>query len=73
MAQQRTNDKDQAFKDWLGQVNRLCLAKFHIGLSDLPDMLTRDAFDGGTSPEEFFEDDVMNMAREEFGDLVDEL
>lgn len=66
-------EKDRAFKDWLGQVNGLCLAKFEIGLDDLPDMLTRDAFDNGVSPEEFFEEDVMNMAREEFGDLVDAL
>lgn len=64
---------DQAFYDWLGQVDSLCLAKFGIGLDDLPDLLTRDAFDSGTSPEGFFEEDVMNMAREEFGDLVDDL
>ena len=73
MAKKRTDGKDAAFKDWLGQVNGLCMAKFQIGLDDLPDMLTRDAFDAGTSPEDFFEDDVMTMAREEFGDMVDEL
>lgn len=73
MAKERTDDKTTAFKDWLGQVDGLCLAKFHIGLDDLPDLLTRDAFDNGTSPEDFFEEDVMNMVREEFGTLVDEL
>lgn len=73
MAKQRTDDKAEEFYNWLGEVNRLCLAKFGISLDDLPDMLTRDAFDSGTSPEDFFEDDVMNMAREEFGDLVDEV
>ena len=73
MANKRIDDKRAAFRDWLGQVDGLCLAKFHISLDDFPDMLTRDAFDAGTSPEDFFEDEVMTMAREEFGDLVDEL
>lgn len=73
MAKQRTDDKNQAFKDWLKQVDALCLAKFHIGLADLPDMLTRDAFDDDVTPEEFFEEDVMRVAREEFGSLIDEL
>lgn len=68
-----TSGKDQEFRDWLGHVDALCLAKFHIGLDDLPDLLTRDAFDNGVSPEEFFDDDVMSMAREEFGELVDDL
>lgn len=65
--------KDQAFRDWLGQVNGFCLAKFHIGLDDLPDMCTRDAFESGMSAQDFFENDVMDLAREEFGSLVDEL
>jgi hypothetical protein len=65
--------KDQAFRDWLGQVNGFCLAKFHIGLDDLPDLCTRDAFDSGMSAQDFFENDVMELAREEFGSLVDDL
>lgn len=73
MATPLTDDRRAAFRDWLGHVDGLCLAKFHIGLDDLPDLLTRDAFDNGVSPEEFFEDDVMKLAREEFGDWVDEL
>lgn len=73
MAKERTDDKTTAFKDWLGQVDGLCLAKFGITLDDLPDMLTRDAFDNGTSPEDFFKEEVMNLAREEYGDMVGEL
>lgn len=73
MAQERTDDKATAFKDWLGQVDGLSLAKFGLTLDDLPDLLTRDAFDNGTSPEDFFEEEVMNAAREEFGSAVDEL
>ena len=70
-----TPDDEQriaAFKTWLGEVNLLCLKRFGIALNDLPDMCTRDAFDGGVHPEEFFEEDVMGLMREEFGDLVDE-
>ncbi len=55
------------------EVNGFCLAKFHIGLDDLPDLCTRDAFDSGMSAQDFFENDVMDLAREEFGSLVDDL
>ena len=65
--------QDQAFRDWLGQVDGFCLARFELGLDDLPDLNTRDAFDAGLSAKDFFEDDVMALAREEFGSLVDEL
>ena len=65
--------RDQEFKDWKQAVSRLCQQKFQLSLSDLPDMMTRDAFDSGTSPEDFFADDVMNIMREDFGDAVDEL
>ncbi len=67
------DDRDQAFKKWLGEVNRLCLQKFGLSLNDLPDMCTRDAFDCGETPEEFFEEEVMEMMRDEFGSVVDKL
>ena len=63
----------QAFQAWLRDVDKLCLARFGLGLSDLPDIRTRDAFDNDVSPAEFFEEDVLAMMREEFGSLVDEL
>jgi hypothetical protein len=68
-----TDPKTAEFKAWLKEVDKLCLAKFTVGLSDLPDMLTRDAFDSGVTPKEFFDDDVMRTMREDFGDTVDEL
>jgi len=34
---------------------------------------TRDAFTAGTTPAVFFEDDVLPMMREEYGDLIDQL
>lgn len=71
MSQEPKNDA--AFITWLSEVEELCLAKLGLSLDDLPDLLTRDAFDAGVTPEEFFEDDVMELVREEFGSLVEEL
>lgn len=73
MPHDRHDPKAAAFKAWLKEVDRLCQAKFTLGLSDLSDMLTRDAFDAGVTPQEFFDDDVMRTMREDFGDAVDEL
>lgn len=64
---------DAAFTTWLNEVDELCLKKLGVSLDDLPDLLTRDAFDAGVTPEAFFEDDVMELARKEFGLLVEEL
>lgn len=61
------------FRLWLKEVDQLCLKKFGLRLFDLPDLRTRDAFDAGNSPEEFFTEDVLAMMREDFGPIVDEL
>ena len=66
-------DNETAFRDWLRAVSALCVGKFGLTLRDLPDMLTRDAFDEGVTPAEFFEDDVMRVMREDFGALVDDI
>lgn len=73
MPKKFTDPKADEFKAWLKGVDRLCRAKFTLGLSDLPDMLTRDAFDAGVTPQEFFDEDVMRTMREDFGGAVDEL
>lgn len=73
MPTKSTDPKAAEFSAWLKEVDKLCLAKFTVGLSDLPDMLTRDAFDNGVTPQEFFDDDVMRTMREDFGEMVDEL
>ena len=65
--------KDKGFKIWLKQVNKLCMNKFDLSIDDLPDMLTRDAYDAGISPEDFFEEDVMTMMQEEYGELIEQL
>jgi hypothetical protein len=61
------------FPAWLIAVSALIEQRFHLTLDDLPDMMTRDAFDNGTSPENFFEDTVMDVMREEFGAQVDNI
>ena len=68
-----TSATNAAFKTWLTAVSLLTAKKFGLTLDDLPDMMTRDAFDAGTTPEEFFADEVMRVMREDFGPEVDEL
>jgi hypothetical protein len=61
-------DERDGFAAWLAAVDRLVMEKYALTLADLPDLLmTRDAFDNGTSPEVFFREDVMALIRDEFG------
>ena len=53
------------FLYWLVAVDRHCTRVLGIGLFDLPDMLMRDSFDEGVTPEDFFQEQVMDTAREE--------
>jgi hypothetical protein len=64
------DEKDPEFRAWLEAVSRLCLQKFGLRLSDLQDMLTRDAFDNDVGPAEFFREEVLPMMAEEFGSLA---
>jgi hypothetical protein len=57
------------YRSWYREVSRLCEEHIGVTLSDLPDLMTRDAFDNGTSPEDFFDEDVAELVMEEFGDL----
>jgi hypothetical protein len=62
------------FAAWLAEVDGLVRRYFEIGLSDLPDMATRDAYDGGCSGTEFVKEQVRDILIEEFGvDAVSEL
>jgi hypothetical protein len=64
---------DEQFQVWRAAVSELVRQKFGLGLDDLPDMLTRSAFDEGVTPREFFDDEVMRLMREDFGSVIDEL
>jgi len=46
------------FKEWLTEVDLLCWSNYGISLYDLPDLETRDAFDGGLKPLEFFYEEL---------------
>jgi hypothetical protein len=69
----RDPSDEARFRAWLREVDALCRRRFGLRLDDLPDMLTRDAFDEGVPPEDFFEEDVLRVVREEFGELADDL
>lgn len=58
---------DPDFEAWKQSVSDLIMKHFGLTLDDLPDMLTRDAFDGEVSPEDFYEDTVIEVIKEEFG------
>lgn len=69
MSKTSNDPKTTEYRQWYREVSQLCEEHIGIALSDLPDMLTHDAFDNGTTPEEFFDDDVAEMVMEEFGAL----
>lgn len=64
---------EEAFADWLAEVDRLCRNRFGVSLDDLPDMSTRSAFDADVMPHEFFAEEVVRLVREDFGDLAEEV
>jgi hypothetical protein len=66
----RPTTTDPDFEAWRTAVTRLLWDEFGLSLDDLPDMLTRDAFDNGITPQEFYENDVMDVMREEFGFFI---
>lgn len=73
-AAEPTTPTTASFGDWLYRVSDLTLAKFGVTYEELPDLLfVRSAYNDGVSPEEFFEEDVVPMVREEFGSIVDDL
>lgn len=62
---------DEDFRRWTESVSRKCNRRWGLNLDDLPDLRTRDAFDAGLTPEQFFDEEVVNVMREEFGGLVE--
>lgn len=49
------------FEQWMKEVNDLCLAQYCLSIHDLPDMLFRDAYDDGQTPEEFMSENLGDM------------
>jgi len=61
---------DSQYRAWCAEVSAICEKRLALRLDDLPDLLTRIAFDDGVTPQEFFDCAVVDLVREEFGDLA---
>lgn len=46
----------KSFVEWESEVNAILFSKYGVTLSDLPDMMTRDAYDDGVDPRDFVRD-----------------
>lgn len=65
-------EADSAYAAWRRELDRLCQRRFALGLDDLPDMPDRSAFDGRSTPREFFDETVVPTLRGDFRELVDQ-
>jgi len=64
---------DEDFGSWLKEVDAIVSAKIPVSVFDLEDMLFRDAFDAGDSPQEFVSDVVRETVGENYGEEYAEL
>jgi hypothetical protein len=60
------------YDTWENVLDLICRKRLGLGLHDLPDVATRDGFDQGSSPEEFFEEEVVPRMQEDHGALIAE-
>jgi hypothetical protein len=60
-----------SYHAWTRELDQLCEARLSVGLDDLPDLATREAYDAGVSPESFFEEVVLSRLLESDVALVD--
>jgi hypothetical protein len=59
---------DEKFAEWLTEINTLLESRLAVSLFDLPDMMFRDAYDAGNTPEEFIQDEIFPFIRDEYGE-----
>lgn len=53
---------EMTYQEWESKLNNLILRNYGVSLHDLPDCMTRDAYEDGISPEDFMEDmDIEEM------------
>lgn len=57
-----------SYDAWIRELDRLSEARLSVSLDELPDLMTRDAYDAGISPETFFEEVVLPRLQE--GDIA---
>lgn len=48
------------FADWLRLADRYCIGIAGVGLSDLPDTLSRDAYEAGDTPRDHVDDALLD-------------
>ena len=46
------------FETWMERLNSCCQLDFGLSVHELPDMLFRDAYDSGLSPEDFMTENL---------------
>lgn len=46
------------YEDWIHELDLLCYCNYGLSIHDLPDMDTWSAWDGGSSPLEFFHEEI---------------
>jgi hypothetical protein len=56
------------FDTWMERIDRCCQLDFGLSIHDLPDMLFRDAYDSGLTPETFMAENLPDV--ESLGRLV---
>jgi hypothetical protein len=59
---------DQNFTEWLNEIDKFIISRLAISLFDLSDMLLRDSYDAGTTPEEFITYEIIPEIQQEYGE-----
>ena len=49
------------FREWMQEVNDLCMVEYCLSIYDLPDMPFYDAYDSGQTPEEFMAENLGDL------------
>ena len=57
-----TIDNGVSFEQWLRLADRYCIGLAGVGLSDLPDTLSRDAYEAGDTPRDHVDDALLDNA-----------
>ena len=57
----RATKAPATFERWMIALDSLCLGMYGMSIYDLPDMLFRDAYDEGRTPEEFMGENLPSL------------
>ena len=62
---------EDAFRDWMQEIEMKCIAVFGFGWDELAMLLLRERFDEGDSPDDLFRGRVVPRLRATYGEVVD--